>query len=356
MVTYNLPTGLENIKQIYDHMADEESKTIFENRLLYSLTGDMKYIFRVTKTTLEGNEVLARLKPDQRKVIFGAGVWGKNIFAFLSKAYTVDCFVDNNLKDGETVFCEGIPVISAANYLKNYRDAIVIISSRLYHQEILEQLISNGIPEEQIIDMGGVIDGMSKRQYFDLPALEEARKESEVFVDGGAFDGKTSLEFKKWCMREGGQFRKVCLFEPDIENQKKCEATLQEIRKKVEIIPKGLWDGEETLKFTSLGNGSSYIGETECAYEIQVTALDNVIQDEVTFIKLDIEGAEYEALCGAERIIKTYAPKLAISIYHKPEDIWKLPTLVLSYHENYRFYLRHYSLAASETVLYAISD
>ena len=121
-------------------------------------------------------------------------------------------------------------------------------------------------------------------------------------------------------------------------------------------ISKGLWNKEETIKFTSMGNGASYIGETDASYEIRVTAMDEVIRERVTFIKLDIEGSEYQAICGAERLIKTHNPKLAISVYHKPEDIWKLPKLLLSYNRNYSFYLRHYSLAASETVLYAIPN
>ena len=87
---------------------------------------------------------------------------------------------------------------------------------------------------------------------------------------------------------------------------------------------------------------------------IPVTSLDAVIDGKVTFIKMDIEGAEYEALKGAERLIREYKPKLAVSVYHKPEDIWELPGLILSFCPEYTFYLRHYSLSSEETVLYAV--
>lgn len=71
-------------------------------------------------------------------------------------------------------------------------------------------------------------------------------------------------------------------------------------------------------------------------------------------IKMDLEGAELHALQGAEQTIRRYRPKLAVSIYHNPEDIWEIPELILKLHPDYRLYLRHYSIAAAETVVYAI--
>ena len=73
---------------------------------------------------------------------------------------------------------------------------------------------------------------------------------------------------------------------------------------------------------------------------IRTISLDAFLQDErVTFIKMDIEGAELEALQGAERVIRECKPKLAVSIYHKKEDIWEIPHLILTYCPDYRFYL-----------------
>lgn len=83
--------------------------------------------------------------------------------------------------------------------------------------------------------------------------------------------------------------------------------------------------------------------------------LDEIAGDRrITFIKMDIEGAEKEALVGAQNIIRNQKPKLAISIYHKKEDIWELPALLLEMNPEYQFYLRHYSLREAETVLYAV--
>ena len=68
---------------------------------------------------------------------------------------------------------------------------------------------------------------------------------------------------------------------------------------------------------------------------------------------MDIEGAEYEALQGAEKTIRNCHPRLAISVYHKPSDILDIPSYLMTLDETYRFYIRHYSSWRWETVLYA---
>lgn len=83
--------------------------------------------------------------------------------------------------------------------------------------------------------------------------------------------------------------------------------------------------------------------------------MDDMLGDQpVTFIKMDIEGAELEAIRGARHIIQNQHPKLAISIYHKYEDIWTIPSQIMEYDLGYQFYLRHYSFSDYDTVLYAI--
>ena len=89
--------------------------------------------------------------------------------------------------------------------------------------------------------------------------------------------------------------------------------------------------------------------------QVETVALDSILLDKhLTFLKMDIEGGEYDALRGTERIISELHPKLAISVYHLPSDIYDVPALILSYYPDYKFYLRHYSPFAEETVLYAV--
>ena len=73
----------------------------------------------------------------------------------------------------------------------------------------------------------------------------------------------------------------------------------------------------------------------------------------VTFIKMDVEGAELKALYGAEKIIKANRPKLAICLYHKPEDIIEIPEYIINLGLDYSLYIRHQSFCTGETILYA---
>lgn len=119
----------------------------------------------------------------------------------------------------------GIPVVSFEQYIEQYKDAIVVIATRLYYAPIYEQLLANGIPKDNIINAGKMIDEMSIRQYFDLPELKEYMNlDGEVFVDGGSFDGRTSTLFMDWCE---GNYKKVWAFEPDETNCEKCTNALK---------------------------------------------------------------------------------------------------------------------------------
>ena len=87
----------------------------------------------------------------------------------------------------------------------------------------------------------------------------------------------------------------------------------------------------------------------------QVYTIDGALDgEEATFIKMDIEGSELSALKGGGGTIRKYRPKLAICTYHKPEDMWEIPEYVLSLHEDYRLYFRHYNYSRTETVMYAL--
>ena len=91
-----------------------------------------------------------------------------------------------------------------------------------------------------------------------------------------------------------------------------------------------------------------------CIEEIDVVSLDDYLRDKrVTFIKMDIEGAEWDTLLGAEKIIRKNKPRLAISVYHKMGDFIRIPKFLLSIHSDYKIYFRQYSLINNETIMYA---
>ena len=89
--------------------------------------------------------------------------------------------------------------------------------------------------------------------------------------------------------------------------------------------------------------------------EIIIESIDNILNGrEATFIKMDVEGAELESLKGTRKTIVQYKPKLAICIYHKLEDFYKIPEFIMSCRSDYKFYISHYTSCEYETVLYAI--
>ena len=89
---------------------------------------------------------------------------------------------------------------------------------------------------------------------------------------------------------------------------------------------------------------------------VQCTAIDDVLPNFApNLIKMDIEGAEYDAILGARNTIASYLPGLAISLYHRPEHIWQLPFLVENIApKKYQFFVRSHALNGFELVLYAI--
>ena len=114
----------------------------------------------------------------------------------------------------------------------------------------------------------------------------------------------------------------------------------------------GVSDKKETLYFNEEKSFSTIYGNG--TQSVEVDTIDNIVKTRVDFIKLDIEGAEQSAIEGAVETIKKYKPILAICIYHKAEDWYKIPEKVLSIDSNYKVYLRHYMEGIFESVMYFI--
>jgi FkbM family methyltransferase len=186
-------------------------------------------------------------------------------------------------------------------------------------------------------------------QYFPdfLPLME-----SEIFVDCGAFDGDTIARFRE---KTHDRYEKIYAFECDKSNLKKLHENIAiPCLKKIAIIEKGVFSSPGHLSFIANGTMDSRIDAAGVDH-IEVDSIDNVTQGErVSFIKMDVEGVELEALRGAQNTIRQYKPRLAVCVYHKREDLVTIPQYILSLREDYKLYLRHYGNFTSELVLYAI--
>jgi FkbM family methyltransferase len=172
--------------------------------------------------------------------------------------------------------------------------------------------------------------------------------DDEVFVDCGAYDGDTIDAFI--CKMGSKRIHRMYAFEPDTENYTKLK--LRGFENMI-AIQKGVYDKRTTLRFSGQGDTESSLADSG-GCEVEVDTVDNVLQGKkVTYIKMDIEGSELAAIEGAVNTIITYRPKLAISAYHRKEDLITIPQKILSLVPDYKLYLRIHLPYSSESVLYA---
>jgi FkbM family methyltransferase len=122
----------------------------------------------------------------------------------------------------------------------------------------------------------------------------------------------------------------------------------------------GVWSTPDILGFDSRGSSASTVVEegaaVDNAVQVPVTSLDVALGGAApNYIKMDVEGAERQALEGSREIIKRYKPVLAICVYHKPADLWELPLFIHEICPDYKMYLRLHSHMGTSAVLYCVA-
>ncbi len=182
-----------------------------------------------------------------------------------------------------------------------------------------------------------------EEQYFDKDIIPNIPNIN--FVDGGSYIGDTLPQI----IKEFPDYNKIYCIEPN----------------NLHIgIAKKNFPTQRDIEFINCGLGNKKVQATKeqeikdnCYHDYQaedINTLDNLIKEKVDFIKMDIEGAEQDAIEGASKTIKKHHPILAICIYHKAEDWYKVPKMVLDIRSDYKVYLRHYMEGIYETVMYFI--
>ncbi len=204
-------------------------------------------------------------------------------------------------------------------------------------------------------DLRSIFDVFEEDQYFNNISVS-AR--GGAFVDCGAFTGDSAEAFVRW---SGGTCKRVIALEPDAHNYALLQENMKRYPFPVTTYPVGAWSGCDVLRFQtkeSQGTGTHVSDEGEFA--IHVDALDHLIDDQVDFIKMDIEGAEMRALAGAQKLICRYHPMLAIAVYHKSEDLVTIPQYIKTFDTPdviYRLYLRKHHIGDElELDLYAVPE
>ena len=181
--------------------------------------------------------------------------------------------------------------------------------------------------------------------------------DDEHFVDCGAADGDTVREFlKRW-----EKWAWITAFEPDPQNYEKLLKSGAKGQGDISCVCAANGDYEGEVCFVPTGDYSAHIGKTVTKpwpttnlYTLDEWFRPTPVALKPTFIKMDIEGSELEALWGARHILAEHKPILAICAYHESDHFWKIPLLLHALQPEYRFYFRRYGEGAFELVWYAV--
>lgn len=348
---------ISELAHIYSLLEDQESREVFCARMNWLMTGNYSYIADITekyRPELVGHpyvsvdEVLAIVK-DSPVIFYGAGgdaYFYRDFWKSFDRKQVIG-FCDADPEKQRNGFC-GEKVFSLEE-AERHKDAYFLIMSSEHGYFMKHALLKRGIKADHIIEHIFPRLKVSRDMYYE-PGIIRFDKE-EVFVDGGSYDLGKSIDLK---ILTG--VKKVYAFEADPHNFEYCQSIkAKEAFEEAEIYPYGLWSGRETLRFHATGDSGALFSD-DGGVTVETCKLDDIVDptDRVTFIKMDIEGAELEALKGSSGTIKRDKPKLAICIYHKPQDMYELPMFIKSLVPEYKLYMRAYSNREIEMVLYAV--
>lgn len=353
-------------EQILSYFEDEQSRFIYQKRVEYNETGDLNAIRAIVERYLPklqdrpydpdmGGRLYEQLEDKKNIVIFGSGMNGESVLEAMKGRGIVPVCCADNAKDKWGKQIGGLEIKAPLEIDFSAVDAVVITPFKQETADaIRKQLVALGAKEETLFSYRDFCATVLEWDlYFDPDIIR--LHEAEVFVDAGALNLETSRRFMEECQRNHIRNFKIHAFEPDAASYGRCVDMLKNMPEaNIMMHNAGLWSEDTTLYFEEMGNAASRITEEKTGTSIKTVALDHCVSDPVTFIKMDIEGAELEALRGSREIIKRYRPRLAISAYHKKEDLVDLPLYLKELVPEYKLYIRHYSNAAIETVLYAV--
>ncbi len=359
-VTCKNITGGGEISPILERLQDEESRELFDCRYQSYLDHNWSRLLRLPEIAckysgltgprpLQKAEHLACFSWWEDIVIFGAGnAWPGAFVRAKCFGYNTVAVIDNSPKKLQNVVSRLRQSEAPETLLGKYRGLKIVISSPKYETAIYRQLLDMGIDGNLIFSAFFPDTGRLEPNHFSFPFLQPV--ENEIYVDAGAHDTETIQSFAQFTSH---RYQKIYAMEPDPAQVEVIEKQLgKKGLENVQVIPKGAWSKNTELLFSSNGAMGTF-GE-EGNVRLPVTSIDSMVgNDKVTFIKMDIEGSELEALRGAKQTIRECKPRLAICLYHKPEDIVEIPLWLAATVPEYKFYIRHLYYMVAETVLFA---
>jgi len=343
-----------------------------------------------------------------RVVLVGAGPFGLHALSACRDAgLNPVAFADND-KRKTGIEISGLPVMTPAQAVEKFGQTVVYLISVYTSEAVWEQMRQLGVspisfvrlawtfPDlllpylsidhpavnaecaDEIRKMAGLwADDLSRQEFLaqiqwrttmspevlggHAPAVETlfapdliSLREDESFVDCGAYDGDT---LRTYLGLSGGKFRSFAAFEPDSINFGKLESVVGNLpleqRERVHLFPNALGSAPGRIQFDATGTVCSSAGAG--SVWVDLVTLDGTVSGLApTFIKMDIEGAEPEAIRGAAAVIREHEPIMAICLYHAARHLWEIPLLIKEILPSYHLYLRRYSNDSWEQICYAI--
>lgn len=227
------------------------------------------------------------------------------------------------------------------------RKAFSVLSDERSRREFLAQL-----RWRLFFDFDALPDPVAEPIYF--PADVAPLVADEEYVDCGAFDGDTILDFLGRC---GSNFRAIVAVEPDpvslVRLRRALEAMPPGVRNRIRVVAAATGSQSGSVSFSQTGELGSAIGAGD--FEVPCLTLDEILAgDSPTYLKMDIEGAEPDTLLGARHVIARHSPVLAACAYHVQDHLWRLPCLMHSLNSDYRIFFRQHLQLVEDLVCYAV--
>lgn len=353
-------------------------------------------------------------RPEDAIVLYGAGVVGRAVLVRLRQAGIEPAAFADDTPAKQGGWLDGVPILSAqqaaatfgarlvlvvtiVNPLLRFLDARARLSAiapkaRVLSYAHLARVYPDALlPYSQFDRLDSVLAAAPAiRRAFDLWADEESRRQfvahlrfrlhldfealpanggegyfpgdlvpqlpgDTVFVDGGAYDGDTIRSF---LARQCGRFGRIHAFEPDPVNCGRLRAFVDglepETSARVHVHNAAVSAQSGSVRFNATGDMSAAVasdGVDVPAVRIQdVVAVDR----EPVYLKLDVEGFEREALEGAAALVRSARPFLAVSVYHRPSDLWELPAFIGALNPGYRLSLRTEGEDGMDAICFAV--
>lgn len=348
-----------------------------------------------TITEQEVKKRLERFTNIKQVYLYGAGRCASGCMEYLLRKDISVLGVIDSKEELLGHFVGGSKIISYEDYERNGKGPI-LISSRDYVPEIM----CNHMENEEMLSFFVWYDCINSDEYSKLNLIDERSYQvlecmrnsdccgtvalfqevveqnqyfslypffggiDETFVDLGAFGGDT---IERFLLSQTPTMKGIYAFEPGKEQLEGLSERVARLNREwilpknlIKIIPYGVSakSGEFFYEKSPYEAPSSKIiysndfSEQECE-KVKVVSVDDYFAEiPITFLKADIEGMEYEMIKGAEKVIKRDRPKMAISVYHKPDDLLSIYSMLHKWVPEYKFALRHYSLGWTETILY----